>query len=114
MPYTVAIVVVVYVVVDGRTAAVLYPLRDRCCGPYTIAIVIGSVPSGVWQDINREFHAIELECAGWDDVPVNSPEAFREKTQTNITVWGNNIGALLSGQRVGQAAEAVKLIDKAK
>ena len=66
-------VIVVYVVlrgggVDGRTAAVLYPRRDRCCGPYTIAIVIGSVSSRVWQDIATEFNAFATQCAGWEDM----------------------------------------------
>ena len=118
-PYTVAIVIVVYAVpigvgVDGRTAAVLYPPRDRCCGPYTIAIVIGSVSSRVWQDIDTEYHALVIQCASWEDVPVKDLEAFKDQTKTKITTWGKNKGALLSGQRVDQAAEANKIIDKAK
>ena len=114
MPYTVAIVIVVYVVVDGRTAAVLYPPRNRCCDPYTIAIVIGSVSSRVWPDIDAEYHALAIQCGSWEDVPVKDLEAFRDQTNTNITTWGKEKGALLSGQRVDKAAEANKIIDKAK
>ena len=118
-PYTVAIVIVVYVVprgvgVDGRTAAVLYPPRDRCCGPYTIAIVIGSVSSRVWQDINAENQALVIQCESWEGVPVKDLDAFKDQLKAKITKWGKQKGALLSGHRIDQASEANKLIDKAK
>ena len=84
----------------------LYPPRDRCCGPYTIAIVIGSVSSRVWQDIATEYHALAIQCASWEDVPVKYLEAFILQVKAKITTWGKKKGALLSGQRVDQAAEA--------
>ena len=92
----------------------LYPPRDRCCGPYTIAIVIGSVSSRVWQDIATEFNALATQCAGWEDMPVKDLEAFILQVKAKVTTWGKKKGALLSGQRVDQAAEANKLIEKAK
>ena len=92
----------------------LYPPRDRCCGPYTIAIVIGSVSSRVWQDIATEFNALATQCAGWEDMPVKDLEAFILQVKAKVTTWGKKKGALLSGQRVDQAAEGNKLIEKAK
>ena len=53
-------------------------------------------------------------CFSGEGVPVKDLEAFKDQTKTKITTWGKNKGALLSGQRVDQAAEANKLIEKAK
>ena len=66
----------------------LYPPRDRCCGPYTIAIVIGSVSSRVWQDILREYNELADECDSWVDVPVKDLEAFILQVKAKITTWG--------------------------
>ena len=61
------------------------PLRDRWCGPYTIAIVIGSVSSRVWQDIHADYQALAIQCESWEGVPVKDLDSFKDQTKAKIT-----------------------------